>query len=87
MRISPVAVQATIRSDDRPELTGTEVETATVHVAGLGYGVSLHFTSLDDLEKWWHALGENIAGEFVRRRDARRALAEMDEALRKAGAR
>jgi len=87
MDISPIGVQATLRSDARAALTGHEHETATIHPAGLGYGLSLHWSTLDDAISWWHDLGDKLVEEQLRRHDAELALAEMDEALRKAGAR
>lgn len=82
-----VTTQAVIPTDAHPEITGVEIETATIHPAGQRAGLSLHFASLDGAIAWWTELGQLLGDEAVRRRDARAALVSMDESLRRVGAR
>lgn len=47
----------------------------------------LTWAEIDEVEAWHQDLGRQLALERERREDAQRALAEMDESLRKVGAR
>lgn len=82
-----VTAQAVIPTGAKPELTDIAMETATIHPAGLVAGISLHFATLEAAVTWWHDLGDSLVAEALRRRNAVTALREMDETLRKVGAR
>lgn len=87
MRTSSIGVQVMVASSARAELDSVCNHAVTVHATGTPAAPSLHFTTLDALEDWYHDLGTKIVNERLRRTGAPEAIAQMRETLRKVGVR